>query len=257
MTPALPQESRTPAAEALEGPVFLSLFVACYNEEDNIVGTLETLVEALRRTVPSFEILVVDDASTDLSVGRIQGYMADHPEVQLCLLRNPHNLGVAMNYAEAAFRAQGEWYRMICGDNVEPVETLVEIFRHIGSADIVVPYTVEIRGRGTGRKLLSKLFTFIVNLISGYRMPYYNGLIVARARDVRRWHSNSHGFGFQADLLTRLLSLGMSHREVPVLGNERATGQSKALTFRNFCSVAHSLLNIAIRRVSRILYGTC
>lgn len=252
------EEESTPAARGLHGEgIFLSLFVACYNEQDNIIGTLETLTEALRQTVPSHEIIIIDDASRDLSVDRIRAFMESRPEVPLRLLCNPHNLGVAMNYAEGAFRARGEWYRMICGDNVEPVDTLVTIFRGIGSADIIVPYTVEIRGRGMGRKILSKLFTFIVNTISGYRMPYYNGLIVARTQDVRRWHSDSHGFGFQADLLTRLLSLGMTHREVAVFGNERATGESKALTFRNFCSVAHSLLNIAIRRVSRILYGRC
>jgi len=42
-----------------------------------------------------------------------------------------------------------------------------------------------------------------------------------------------------------------------VFGNERATGESKALTFRNLASVAHSLLNIVIRRVSKVLYGHC
>jgi hypothetical protein len=96
-----------------------------------------------------------------------------------------------------------------------------------------------------------------VNAISGHRMPYYNGLAVTRTGYVRRWHSNSHGFGFQADLLTRLLSKDLTHVEVPVFGNERATGESKALTFRNLASVAHSLLNIAIRRVSKTLYGHC
>jgi len=74
---------------------------------------------------------------------------------------------------------------------------------------------------------------------------------------VRRWHSNSHGFGFQADLLTRLLSKNLSHVEVAVYGNERATGRSKALTLRNLASVTHSLQNILIRRVSKLLYGQC
>jgi hypothetical protein len=72
-----------------------------------------------------------------------------------------------------------------------------------------------------------------------------------------RWHSNSHGFGFQADLVTRLLALGATHKEVGVIGRERAGGKSSALTFRNFASVAHSLQNIVIRRVSKTLYGQC
>jgi glycosyltransferase involved in cell wall biosynthesis len=257
MIPFGPKEEATPAAAALKPPVFLSLFVACYNEQDNIIGTLETLVEALRKTVPSFDIIVVDDASKDETVPRVRNFMAEHPELPVRLLLNGHNEGVATNYAEAAFRAKGEWYRMICGDNVEPVETLEAIFKAVGKTEVVVPYTVEIRGRSTFRRLLSKAYTALVNAISGYRMHYYNGLLVTRTDYVRRWHSNSHGFGFQADLLTRLLSKNLTYEEVPVYGNERLTGESKALTMRNLASVAHSLQNVAIRRISKALYGQC
>ena len=257
MIPFGPKEEATPSAAALKPPVFLSLFVACYNEQDNIIGTLETLVEALRKTVPSFDIIVVDDASKDETVPRVRKFMAEHAELPVRLLLNGHNEGVANNYAEAAFRAKGEWYRMICGDNVEPVETLETIFKAVGKTEVVVPYTVEIRGRGIFRRLLSKTYTALVNAISGYRMHYYNGLLVTRTDYVRRWHSNSHGFGFQADLLTRLLSKNLTYEEVPVYGNERLTGESKALTMRNLASVAHSLQNVAIRRISKALYGQC
>jgi len=257
MMPFGPIEETTPAVSALPTPVFLSLFVACYNEQDNILGTLETLIKALQSTVPSFDIIIVDDTSRDESVSRIRKFMAGHPNVPIRLLRNSHNEGVATNYAEASFRAKGEWFRMICGDNVEPEDTLKAIFQEIGKAEIVVPYTVEISGRSVFRRLLSKTYTALVNAISGYRLHYYNGLLVTRTEYVRRWHSNSHGFGFQADLLTRLLSRNLSYIEVPVYGNERATGESKALTLRNLASVAHSLQNIAIRRISKGLYGQC
>lgn len=257
MMPIGPTEEATPAAAALQAPVHLSLFVACYNEQDNIVGTLETLAGALEKTVPSYDIIVVDDASKDQSVPRIRKFMADHPQLPVRLLLNSRNEGVAANYAEAAFRAKGEWYRMICGDNVEPSETLEKIFSSIGQAEILVPYNIEIRGRSLFRRSLSKVYTALVNAISGYKMHYYNGMPVTRTDYVRRWHSNSHGFGFQADLLTRLLSKNLTHVEVAVYGNERATGHSKALTLRNLASVAHSLQNILIRRISKTLYGQC
>jgi glycosyltransferase involved in cell wall biosynthesis len=257
MMPFGPKEESTPAAAALQAPVFLSLFVACYNEQDNIVGTLETLVAALAKTVSSFDIIIVDDSSHDESVLRIRNFMAENPQLPVRLLLNSRNEGVANNYAEAVFRAKGEWYRMICGDNVEPVETLKKIFASIGQAEILVPYNTEVRGRSLLRKLISTIYTVLVNVISGYRLHYYNGLLLTRTDYVRRWHSNSHGFGFQADLLTRLLSKNLSFLEIAVSGNERVTGHSKALTFRNLVSVAHSLQNILIRSVSKLLYGQC
>ena len=252
-----PKEEATPAASALQAPVCLSLYVACYNEQDNIIGTLETLVSALKKTVPSYDIIIVDDASRDESVPRILKYMEENPGLPLRLLLNPQNEGVANNYAEASFRAKGQWYRMICGDNVEPAETLEKIFSAIGQAEILVPYHFEVHGRSLFRRSISKIYTALVNLISGYRLHYYNGLLLTRTDYARRWHSNSHGFGFQADLLTRLLSKNLSFLEIAVSGNERVTGHSKALTFRNLASVAHSLQNVLIRSVSKLLYGQC
>lgn len=234
----------------------ITLFVACYNEEGNIAGTLDVIREACAQTGISYEVVVIDDASTDGSVGVIRRYMADHPELPIRLHVNEKNVGLGDNFGEAAFMGTGTYYRLVCGDNVEPVETLVAVFREIGKADMILTYRPDdVEGKSRGRRLLSRLFTGIVNVLSGHRIKYYNGLPVFKRRDVMRWNPNSHGFGFQADLVTRLLDRGASYSEVPVKGHERATGKGKALSFRNFCSVAHSLLNILIRRFSKIVYG--
>jgi len=236
--------------------VFLTLFVACYNEQENITGTLDVVQAACVEVAITYEIIIIDDASSDASVDVIRRYMADHPDAPISLYVNEKNMGLGENFAEAAFLGRGKYYRLICGDNVEPVETLVKVFREIGKADIILTYRPhDVAGKSLSRRLTSRLYTALVNMVSGFQLHYYNGLPVMKRRDVMRWQPNSHGFGFQADLVTRLLDRGATYLEVPVTGTERATGESKAITFRNFCSVAHSLLNIAIRRFSKTLYG--
>ncbi len=247
---------RTPAAQVEEKPK-LTLFVACYNEEENIEGTLRTVDAACREVGITYEMIVVDDGSRDRSADFVRRYMETHPSSPIVLKRNERNEGVAMNFSEAAFLGRGEWYRMICGDNVEPQEALVTLFSRIGEADVLVPYHVGHTGRSAGRRGLSKAFTDVVNFISGYNLKYYNGMALTRRALVMRWHSNSHGFGFQADLLTRLLSRGATYVEIGLPNRERQHGKSKAITFRNFVSVAHSLQNILIRRISLWLYGHC
>jgi glycosyltransferase involved in cell wall biosynthesis len=246
-----------PAAEDKEQPFQLGLLVACYNEEENITATLETVVAACREVGVSFQIVVIDDCSRDRSVEKVKDFGQLHPDVPLTLYVNARNEGLANNYAEAAFLLRSEWYRLICGDNVEPKETLVTIFKELGAAEMLIPYNIEIRGRAQSRRAISKAYTALVNFLSGFKLHYYNGMVVTRRDYVMRWHSNSHGFGFQADLLTRLLSRGLSYKEIAVYGQERQAGTSKALTFRNFASVTHSLQNIVIRRVSKLLYGQC
>lgn len=238
-----------------EEEIQLTVFVACYNEEPNILETLETVVAACREVGISFEIVVIDDASKDHSVEIIQAFQKSHPDVRLILKVNPANEGLGNNYAEAAFLGHGTWYRLVCGDNVEPKETLVKVFSQTGKADLIIPYRPDESSRSGFRQFVSKIFTWLVNFTSGHHIRYYNGLPLTRRYYVMRWHSNTHGFGFQADLITRLLDRGVSYLEIPVEGHERAAGNSTALTLRNMGSVAHSLLTLVIRRMSKLVYG--
>jgi glycosyltransferase involved in cell wall biosynthesis len=202
----------------------------------------------------SYDVVIIDDCSTDRSVEVILKYLQAHPHLPITLYVNEVNLGVGSNYAEGAFRCRGKYYRMICGDNVESKDTLVSIFKRIGEADMIIPYPADTTFRGPFRRGVSRSFTLLVNLLSGYRVRYYNGLAVHYRYNVMRWHSNSHGFGFQADLITRLLDLKATYVEVPVYPNERAGGETKAFKFRNICSVGHTLLEIWIRRLGKLVY---
>ena len=52
----------------------------------------------------------------------------------------------------------------------------------------------------------------------------------------------------------RLLDMGATYIEIPTIPKERTAGRTKAFTVRNICAVAHTLLEIMIRRVGRMLY---
>jgi glycosyltransferase involved in cell wall biosynthesis len=232
----------------------ITFFIACYNEEENITATLDTLLAALEEVPCSWEILVNDDASHDRSVAVVQQYIKDHPGLPIRCLVNTQNKGLAQSYIDGAFQGKGRYYRLVCGDNVEPKETFVALLQHLGEADMVIPYHVEVRGKSLGRRLLSKTFTWMVNRISGHRLQYYNGMAIHLRYNVMRWHTNSRGFGFQADLITRLLDQGFRYIEVPVVAQERTKGSSKALTVKNLLSVTHTLLDLFIRRAGKIIY---
>ena len=237
-------------------PPLITLFVPCYNDAGNIEGTLDVIRAACAEARITYEVVIIDDASTDGSPEIIRRYLATHPEMPARLHVNEKNMGFGENFGDAAFLGTGTYYRVVCGDNTEPVETLVKVFREIGKADIILSYRpLDVEGKALSRRILSKVYTQIVNLLSGYRLHYYNGLPIFKRRDVMRWNPNSHGFGYQADLVTRLLDKGATYLEVPVIGHERKTGEAKAIRLHNFCSVAHSLLNILIRRISRKVWG--
>ena len=245
----------TPAAtvRGLESELLdITLFIACYDEQENIIGTLREVVAAMAELSLTWEIIIIDDASTDNSVALVKGFMSDNPALSVILVVRDKNRGLAHNFVDAAFCGNGKYFRLINGDNVESSRQIATVLSHVGEADMLIPTHVQNSSRSLFRRLLSRLFTAAVNMISGYSIYYYNGCSVHLRHDVQRWHSSCVGFDFQADLITRLLDMGKSYVEVQTVCSERAFGESKALTRRNMLSVFRFFVELVIRRVGNV-----
>jgi glycosyltransferase involved in cell wall biosynthesis len=234
-------------ADSFDQRIDISFFVPCYNEEHTVVGAIEKLNAVAGQLGLSYEILVFDDCSKDRTVEVVKNYQDAHPQIPVSLYTNRINRGVARNFIEGAFRARGRHYRLVCGDDIEPMESHVKLLKCIGSADIVVPYFTQISGRKAHRHVISWLYTRLVNLCSGFRLHYYNGCPIYLRADALRFHVEVTGFGYQAEFLTRLLHEGRSYVEIPLVSSDREGGTS--LSFRNFVSVGHTLLKISLRRL--------
>src|SRR5215471_2405224 len=235
-----------------ESPLDVTIVVPCLNEQHHIGPTLDTVVAAMMELPYSYEVLVVDDGSSDDTSKIVETYMEAHPGLPIRLIKRPVTRGLATSYVDGAFLGRGTYYRLVCGDNVEPKETLVACFKELGKADMIVPYHVAVPGKSAARKGLSKLYTGLVNMFSGYRIRYYNGLAMHLRYNVMRWGPYSFGFGFQAELITRLLDEGASFIEVPVMATHtEKSGLNSALNYKNFLSVSHTLLEVLLRRIRK------
>lgn len=227
----------------------VSFFVPCLNEEENIVNTLHVILASVAKANVSYEILVVDDGSTDGTAATVQAFQQEHPEVPLQLIRNEQNQGLGINYARTAPIARGTYYMLVNGDNVEREEVIVALLSRLGEADIIIPYFGRLDTRPLNRRVVSRTFTILVNLLSGNHVGYYNGAVVHRRENVIRWHPGTRGFAYEAELICRLLANGATCVQIEVPGEERQHGATAAFRPKNFASVAGSLLRIAARRM--------
>ena len=227
----------------------ITFFVPCYNEEDNIVSTFENIIGAIAEIGISYEILVVDDGSQDNTAKAIEDYMEVHREIPIVFLKNKNNMGLGRNYVEGAYIGKGRYYMLVNGDNAEPMEAIVAIVQKIDQADMIVPYFGKKDTRKIGRRTVSRIFTALVNLLSGQSMRYYNGPVAHLRYNVMRWHADTDGFGYQVEILTRLLMEGVSWMEVEVPNIDRGHGVTKAFSWKNFLAVGHSLIQVFLRRV--------
>jgi glycosyltransferase involved in cell wall biosynthesis len=256
----------TPSAQRLHNASFvtcpyddhfldLTFLVSCYNEAQYITDTLDTICAAADEVNLTYEIIVTDDCSQDNSPELINSYISSHPEKNILLRINRYNKGWAQNYVDGAFLGKGKYYRLASGDNNEPKESIVTILKSIGEADCIVPcYAPNLRS--FNRNLISKIYTFVINFVAGNKVHYYNGQAVHLRHNIMRWHPNTYGFGFQADILCRLITLGFTYKEVPIICIEKRKGKSNALTLRNWFSVLHTISEIIIRRISHCIYGS-
>jgi hypothetical protein len=107
-------------------------------------------------------------------------------------------------------------------------------------------------GKTPLRRALSHSYTRIVNALSGHNIRYYNGLALHLRYNVMRWGPYSFGFGFQAELITRLLDEGCRlYRDSREGRASLEEGAELRAQLRNFLSVGHTLIEVLLRRYSQ------
>jgi glycosyltransferase involved in cell wall biosynthesis len=218
----------------------LSIIVPAYCEAENILDTLENVTRALAPVQLIHEILVIDDGSGDGTGALVTANLSRFPGVRL--LTNERNLGFGASYRRGVEAASLDHIVMVHGDNAWGHETLREFFSHVGQADIVIGYTRRMwRERTWQRTLISKTFTSLVNIITRQRLTYYNGLQIHQASILKSLQIESHGYGFQAEVLVKALYRTRSYLEVAMDLNERKRGESQAFRLKNVLDVARTL----------------
>ena len=93
------------------------------------------------------------------------------------------------------------------------------------------------------RYFISRSYTHLLNFLSGHKLNYYNGLPVHKRSLLNRTVMTSSGFGFQGEILVKLIKSGHTYVQVGVLGSE-TTNKSSVFRLKNLASVTKTLLKL-------------
>lgn len=214
------------AAVAAEGDVVpgLSVVVPIYNERDNVQPLHEALTFAMQQLGRSYELVFVDDGSTDGSREVMRRLATDDPHLRLVFFRRNYGQTAAM---AAGFRAcRGRTVVSMDGDlqnDPADIGRLVEKLEE--GYDVVCGWRRNRQDRVATRLLPSRIANFLIARVTGARIHDTGcSLKVYRSWVVRSLHLYSDMHRFLAALG---VGLGARITELPVRHHARRAGVSK------------------------------
>ncbi len=223
-------------------PRTLSFIITALNEAQNIAAAAATVREAAESHLEDYEVILVDDGSTD-ATGVIMDQLAA-ADPHLKVIHNEHNLGLGGAYKRGLAAARMTYVMWVSGDNAENIRNLRNILGHVGPAAIAIPYLLADRTRPGLRRLTSRLFVITVNTLLGLRIHYYNGAVVHRLQLIRGITIETDSFAYQAEALVKLLRQGRTYVEVGYESSLYSGIFSHAMKPKNLAKVVGTVLRL-------------
>ncbi|MCS6866582.1 MAG: glycosyltransferase family 2 protein [Gemmataceae bacterium] len=203
----------------------LSLIIPAFNEQESIAQAIGEAEEALRAQFSQFEILVVDDGSSDRTVPEVVRLLPKAPHTRL--LRHEVNCGYGAALRTGFTAARYDWVAFTDADCQFDLRELSRLVVLAQEVPIVVGYRVR-RQDPWRRRFLSWGYNVLARLLLGTRVRDVDCALKVFRRDiVTLLMPQSRGFFVNSEMLTRARLRGLEVAEVPVTHRPRLGGASK------------------------------
>ena len=211
--------------------ILISIVVPSYNELANLrKGVLDKLEHFLRKQKYGYEVIVVDDGSTDGSVEFVDKFIKENPNFKL--FKNPHT-GKAGAVTSGMLKAKGQYVLFTDMDQATPIEELNNLMPYIDKYDIVIgSRNSKRKGAPFTRLMMAKgmmVLRFAVVGVKGIKDTQCGFKLFRKnaARDLfsklEKFHKGYKKIsgsavkaGFDVELLFLAEKLGYKIKEVPV-----------------------------------------
>jgi glycosyltransferase involved in cell wall biosynthesis len=198
-----------------------------FNERENIGHTLEIVSEALARHASSYEIVVVDDASTDESAAIVRAASAGNPRIRLLTHERNRKLGATLRTGIRAATKELVLYT----DADLPVDP-EEIGRAIRAmrvtrADVIAGYRFDRVPEGIRRTVYSRTYNALIGLLFGWPFRDINFAFKLFRREVlEAVEIRSEGSLVDAELIIKAKNRGFIVQQIGLDYFPRAFGRS-------------------------------
>jgi SAM-dependent methyltransferase len=220
----------------------LSVVVIAYNEEACIAQVVTELARALERATIDYELVLVDDGSSDGTLAEMRAVAQGSTRIRLVPLQPNRGIGGALRAGfDAALGAFVSW---VPADGQIPPEVVIELHRRRHEAAMLTTvYTA--RDDAWIRMLISNSLNALIRLRTGQVAKSGGNYLFARSTWTAYAPTADDSMMFSTAFRHNLRKHSQSIVEVEMAARARVAGHSKVLNPRTIWRTLDGLLRIA------------
>lgn len=202
----------------------ISVIFPCYNEEKNIIKQISSAVSALSKITPDYEIIVVNDGSTDKSGILLKQLARQNDKIKI--VSHDSNLCYGETLKSGFRQATKDLVFFTSMDNQYDINQINEFLPYIGQNDIVVGYRAK-RKDPFHRILIARTYNLLIHILYGLKIndvdcafKLFKKSVISRL-DIK----SSYSF-IDAEILLKAKRAGYSIKQLEVKHFPRVFGSS-------------------------------
>lgn len=199
----------------IEARPSVSLVIPMFNEEENIEHAVACAAEALEACSDDWEVIIVDDASTDRSAGIVERLSRAEPRVRLLRHQVNQKLGGTLRTGYAAATKCLVVY-MDADLPFDPhvIDRAIQALR-VTRADMIAGYRLDRTAEGFRRTVYSYLYNTLIGLLFGWPHRDINFSFKLMRREVlQAVELRSEGSLIDAELIVKAKNLGFEIQQL-------------------------------------------
>jgi dolichol-phosphate mannosyltransferase len=212
--------------------VKVSVVIPAHNEAESIAPTVEAIAAALEHAGRDYEVLVIDDSSTDDTAARVKALSARHPLVRC--LRSPYKNGFGFAVRAGLERFEGDAVAIMMGDGSDDPRDMLRYFELIDEGyDCAFGSRFMPGGRvhdyPTVKRVMNRIANLIIRALFRHGYDDTTNAFKAYRREVIESVSPlvSQHFNLTIELPLKAVVRGHSYGIVPIGWTNRTAGESK------------------------------
>lgn len=225
----------------------ISVIIPVFNELLNLKTLVTSLSAILRKSRMSYELIFVDDHSTDGSYE----YLREIKNRQIIVIRKSGKKGKAYSLIEGFLKANGTCIAMIDADLQYPPDAIPEMVKLLDTYDVVVASRTEYNDLVI-RKLLSKTFRYIFGrMLFGLKIDIQSGLKVFTKEALQTvLFTPQSPWAFDLEFLYRVRYAGYRIGSVNIIFSPRKYGASKIKFIKSSYEIGSNALLVRMKRLA-------